>query len=642
MILFTLLIIITIVLLTIPSLASIPMRGRGANYLIHTSASIASASALILSLLILTYGTSLSIYVKVPILNLRVLTFRITPLSAFFTLVISLVALASSIYGAGYVRRFYGREYLGHYALNYGLFILVMILTVSSWNLIAFLIFWELMTLTSQYLVSFEKGKASAVWAGFKYFCVTKLGADALIVSVVMLAIATKGFTATFTDLLKFMNALITTNPLVGNLVLAMFMIGLMIKAAIVPFHNWLPDAHPEAPSNVSALLSGCMIKVPIYFMILTLNPLPPTWRFVWGYVVATLGTVTLVVGTLYALEQTDSKRLLAYHSIGQVGYIVMALGASLVLPYLGIKYVALAIVAYVASLYHLLNHAVFKSLLFLTAGSVIYRTGSRDLNKLGGLGKFMPVTAATALIASLSIAGVPPFNGFVSKWLIYVSTMCVKTPLAIFGALALFISAVTTTSFIKYFTTLFGREGRVVKVVTEEVPLPMCFSQIWLATLCVALGVLPLLALYTILPTATYLGMNTYYLVISPFIVSIRGYGVNAIALIATYIAVTTLSATIALASRGGRLTAWLCGSKLATHLYSIPGKGYYRIFENVFKEVYVAGQALKSFGMRYSRYSLKVFKELSDSLETAELMTAIVVVLATLAILLKLLKWW
>ena len=199
-----------------------------------------------------------------------------------------------------------------------------------------------------------------------------------------------------------------------------MIFLGFLVKAGGFPFGMWwLPDAHPAAPSPVSALLSGAMIKLGLYGILrvfLSLMP-PGPWLLPWGFVIATFGTLSLFFGTMAALVQLDSKRLLAYHSIGQVGYMLLGFGLGLALLE---RDPALAAVAIVAGLFHLLNHACFKGLLFLNAGMFEVVTGERDLNRLGGLNKVVPLTAACTIVASLSIAGLPPFNGFSSKWLLY------------------------------------------------------------------------------------------------------------------------------------------------------------------------------------------------------------------------------
>ncbi len=190
----------------------------------------------------------------------------------------------------------------------------------------------------------------------------------------------------------------------------------------------WLPDAHSIAPSPISALLSGVMIKTGVYGIIRTFFWMVPAEGYngsLWGIVIASFGVVTLFIGTNQALKQHDAKRLHAYHSIGQMGYIILGIGSALVMLNSGSEFVKLlSVVAIVGALYHTLNHTVFKGLLFLSTGSVLYATGTKDLNKLGGLMKLMPVTAVVAGIASLSIAGMPAFSGFASKWTIISSNI--------------------------------------------------------------------------------------------------------------------------------------------------------------------------------------------------------------------------
>ena len=202
-----------------------------------------------------------------------------------------------------------------------------------------------------------------------------------------------------------------------------MVFVGFGTKAAIFPLGDWLPDAHPAAPSPISCLLSGVMIKLGVYGLLRIFFWMAPSSHTytVWGGVIALFGAVSLFVGTMEALAQHDSKRLLAFHSMGQMGYIFLGIG-------IGIAFLrispALSAAGFIGGLYHLVNHACFKGLLFLNAGSALIRGGTREIDRLGGLAKYMPLTAATAIIASFAIAGVPPLNGFGSKWLIYQASL--------------------------------------------------------------------------------------------------------------------------------------------------------------------------------------------------------------------------
>ena len=286
--------------------------------------------------------------------------------------------------------------------------------------------------------------------------------------------------------------------------------VGFGIKAGMWPFGlAWLPDAHPAAPSPVSALLSGVMIKTGIYGLIRTFFWLVPNASVrgfspgFWGGTLAVVGTVTLVVGTFQALKQEQTKRLLAFHSIGQVGYIILGLGASLMLLGHGPAAGALATIALVGALFHTVNHALFKSLLFFNAGSVLKATHTQDLNKLGGLMGLMPLTALTCLVASFSIAGVPLFNGFAGKWSIYTATILggkYAGVLALCGLFGILTSALTLASFMKFFgITFLSRRSTLVteKVkagVKLEAGLYMQAPQLLLAAACVALGVVPAL----------------------------------------------------------------------------------------------------------------------------------------------------
>jgi len=434
------------------------------------------------------------------------------------------------------------------------------------------------MTLFSQFLVAFERNE-KAVRAAFKYFCMTKAGADFMLLAIIVMIIKTAG-TADYSGISQVLPSYLLHHQVETYVIATGMLVGLGVKAAMVPFHSWLPDAYMEAPSNVSSLLSGVMEKMPIYMMFVVFLKFLPLDKYL-GLGIALMGTLTL----FFALKQTDSKRLLAYHSVGQIGYVILALGAGIYLLSTGDT--LLGAVALAASLYHAINHATFKGLLFLTAGSVVYRTGSRDLDYLGGLAKFMPITALTALIGALSIAGMPPLNGFVSKWMIYVSTLPTSTVLSLFGAFALFISSVTTASFVKYFTTIFTRpplEGIEVK----EVPPTMWIPQGILAFICFVFGIYPKLPLGLISKALTSLGVKAPALKTFPGVVVPNTGNIEPLAIFIVILALGT--AFWAVTYSKVVLPVWTTGTRKPLAM-RLPASSYYASFEEEFEEVYSLG---------------------------------------------------
>ena len=436
-------------------------------------------------------------------------------LSAVFIGLIAVISLLAALYSI---------PYLSHYpdygaARYYPAFLLFVggmygIVTVTDLMLF-FCLFWQIMTLASYALVRYEYRRPENVWAANKYLLMME-GACALIMLGAG-ALATGDVSGPHGLLLRYdFDAISHGLPLLlgqGGPILPsgflLLLLGFGIKAGMWPFGQlWLPDAHPAAPSPVSALLSGVMIKTGIYGLMrsfLWLVPAEGLEQFpsqTWGLLLALLGTITLFVGTMQALRQEQTKRVLAYSSIGQVGYILLGIGACLTL--LGSSSaggLALATIAFYAALFHTLNHGTFKSLLFLDAGSVLYATHTQDLNRLGGLMRRMPVTALTTLIGSLAIAGVPLCNGFASKWSLYVATILGSAEfrvLAVCAVVAILTSAITLALFMKFFGVIFlSRTSALVAAEPDslEVGWLMRLPQMVLAALCLLVGLAPALA---------------------------------------------------------------------------------------------------------------------------------------------------
>ncbi len=435
-------------------------------------------------------------------------------LTAVFLLLATLIAVPASFYSILYMRHY--RDYsVGRYYPYFLLFLAAMYGLLSTTDMMwFFFIFWQLITLPGYALIRFENRKPQNVWAANKFLIMMQIACAATMVGAELLAIGGKAVSGSaslkydFDTVSANLPLLLATRPNLTALAFGLFLAGFGIKMGMWPFGQfWLPDAHPAAPSPVSAMLSGVMIKTGVYGVMRYFLWLVPAGAQAdyplarWGMLVAVLGTITLFTGTMQALKQEQSKRLLAFHSIGQVGYILLGTGTCMaLLPANTPATAALATIAFVGALFHVLNHGLFKGLLFLNAGSMLHATGTQDLNRMGGMMKFMPLTAITALIASFSISGVPLFNGFVSKWSIYVAAIQGSSSahyLVVCAVIAILTSALTLASFIKFFGVSFlSRTSELVRERAArgrlEVPWMMQGPQLALAFCCVLLGVVP------------------------------------------------------------------------------------------------------------------------------------------------------
>ncbi len=345
------------------------------------------------------------------------LAFRLDALGAFFLALVGLVAVPCGIYGAGYSGAYQGRYSLRLLGAMLNLFLLTMSLVPCAGNVLTFLLVWEGMSLTSYFLVMTETKEPDTVLAGSWYLAMTHGGLALVLAAFLLLAAGAR--TTAFGDLRTAAAAL---SPAMRNAVFLLTLFGFGSKAGIIPLHVWLPRAHPAAPSHVSALMSGVMIKLGVYGLLrvgLDLLGGGPAW---WGALLIGLGALSAVLGVLYALMENDLKRLLAYSSVENIGLVFIGIGAGFLFLSLGIT--SAAVLALAAALYHALNHAAFKGLLFLGAGSVLHATHTRDMNRLGGLIRGLPWTALCFLTGSLAIAGLPPLNGFVSEWLLFQSLL--------------------------------------------------------------------------------------------------------------------------------------------------------------------------------------------------------------------------
>jgi multicomponent Na+:H+ antiporter subunit D len=373
-------------------------------------------------------------------------------------------------------------------------------------------VFMEIAAISSYALVAFGVEKEE-LEASYKYMVLGGMASLFILFTITLLYWYTKSLN--IADISRILEA--GTNKELVIFIQILFIAGFGLKAAMIPFHAWLPDAHSSAPSPVSAMLSGVLIKaIGIYVLIrLFFNMFTISYEI--ALVITVIGTLSMVIGVFLAIGQWDMKRLLAYHSISQMGYVMIGIGIGmLILAKNGNRSWAALSVA--GGLFHLANHAVFKGLLFLNAGAVEYTTGTRNLKKLGGLSGNMPVTSSTSLGASMAISGIPPFNGFFSKLIIIIAAAKAQYYLLTF--LAIIVSIITLASFLKVQKkTFYGKPVNRKLKNLKEVPFTMCFSMIVLAILCIALSLLILPGLReTVMEHVVYTLINksNYLLILS------------------------------------------------------------------------------------------------------------------------------
>ena len=422
--------------------------------------------------------------------NFANFTLLINPLSGLLLVAINILALVAWIYGLAYFDEYKGMS-LGAIGFFMNLFVASMNMVLTVDNAFWFLVFFELMSLTSYFLVIVEQ-KPQSIKGGFLYFIMAHVGFFMIMLSYLIMAANTGSFEFATFRATQF-------SPAIASLCFILAFCGFGCKAGMFPFHSWLPQAHPAAPSNVSALMSGGMIKIGIFGIVKVGLDLLGSCevQLWWGLVILVIGALSSVLGVAYALGEHDIKKLLAYHSVENIGIILLGIA----IGYMGmaLNQPVIAVLGIMAGLYHVLNHAMFKGLLFLGAGSVLYTTGSRNMEIMGGLARVMPATAMCFLIGSLAISAIPPLNGFVSEWFIYQSMFSVAITgdiivrfFAAFAAVSLAITgALAVTCFVKaYGVTFLGAPRSEAAANAKEVPASMRIGMIILAVMCVCLGI--------------------------------------------------------------------------------------------------------------------------------------------------------
>jgi hydrogenase-4 component B len=551
-------------LLALAVLAVLLARAPYAGRLIYAASMLVTAvslAAALTHLLAARVPEVLTLPVGLPWLGAHL---RLDALSAFFLAVVNLGAMTASLFALGYGEHESARERVVPF---YPAFLAGMTLVVLADDAFTFLLSWEFMSLTSWALVISHHRVPENVRAGYIYLLMASFGTLALLLGFGLLA-GSEGL-YTFAQMRA-------AHPATSALVLVLVLIGAGSKAGLVPLHAWLPLAHPAAPSHVSALMSGVMTKVAVYGFVRIVFDLAgaPSWW--WSIVILTVAGITTVMGVLYALMQHDLKRLLAYHTVENIGIIFIGLGLALAFKSQGMLFAAA--LALTAALLHVFNHSLFKSLLFFGAGAVLTATGERDMEHLGGLIHRMPQTAFVFLIGCAAISALPPLNGFVSEWLTFQAILLspqlpswgLKLLVPAIGALLALSAALAAACFVKaYGITFLGRPRTRAAETASETDWFSRVAMMVLASLCLLAGILPGLFIDALAPISSFLigksmptQVGVQWLSIVPIAESRSSYDGLLVFLFMTVSGTLAAFAIHRLASdRLRRAPAWDCG---------------------------------------------------------------------------------
>lgn len=419
---------------------------------------------------------------------------RFDGLSGFFFLIIGIGVCAVSLYGPAYVGTYQEERHpFALLGLFTGLFVAGMLLVLLADDAFMFMIAWELMSVASYFLVAFQHENPANRRAAFLYLLMAEVGALAIILGFGVLAGFADGFT--FDELRGA-----SLSPTWASIAFGLALLGFGMKAGVFPVHVWLPEAHPVAPSHISALMSGVMLKVAVYGLIRFCFDLLADVQWQWGVVLLMLGTFSALGGILYAMMQPNLKRLLAYSSVENIGIIMMALGLSMI--FLDNGHTQLAALGFIAALFHAFNHALFKNLLFLGAGILHHQTHELNINLMGGLIKKMPHTSSLFLIGCMSISSLPLFNGFVSEWLTFQTALqadvldngVLRSLIPVAAAALALTAALAAACFVQVFGLIFLGQPRSPhsENAHEVADNAMLAGPVMLAALCFVVGIFP------------------------------------------------------------------------------------------------------------------------------------------------------
>ncbi len=582
-------------LLGLAVLAIVLSRSKLSTDFIYSATLIASAVALIGSLRCLLGDApafNLTLPIGLPWLGAH---FRLDALASFFLVIVNLGGAAASLYGLGYGQH----EPTPHRVLPFfAAFLGGMNLVVLADDTFSYLLCWEFMSLASWALVMAHHREAANAKAGYIYLVMASFGTLALLLAFGLLAGPSGDYA--FSAIRAAQHT-----PYAAALVLVLILLGAGSKAGLVPLHVWLPLAHPAAPSHVSALMSGVMTKVAIYGFVRVVFDLlgPPTWQ--GSAVILLLGSITAVMGILYAMMENDLKRLLAYSTIENVGVIFASLGLALAFQANGLKLAAA--LAFTAALFHVFNHSLFKSLLFFGAGAVLSATGERDMDRLGGLIHSMPYTSFAVLVGCVAISALPPFNGFVSEWLMFQAVLlspdlpqwALKVVVPAAGAMLALAAALAATCFVKAFgVTFLGRPRGVVAKIADEVDRFSLGAMLIMAAFCLLAGVLPGFVIDALSPVAIQMiggrmpiQANEAWLSIVPIEESRSSYDGFLVFIFITISTLTAIEIIHRFASRAVRRgPAWDCGFPDQSPATQYSAGGFVQPIRRVFSALFDA----------------------------------------------------
>jgi len=537
----------------------------------------------------------------IPLISMNI---KIDNLSAFFVLCLSVLVICVSLYSIGYNSHYYGKRNVGFFNFLYSTFILSMLFVMISGNAIFFYIAWEAMSLISYFLVIFESEHEENQRAGKLYIIMTHLGTAFLLIGFMIMFSYTKSF-----DIFGSSAAI---PEFAKNLMFVFFLIGFGTKAGVVPLHIWLPYAHPAAPSNVSALMSGIMIKTAIYGIIRFIFFYLQIQHIWWGVVILCIGIISAVLGVAYALMEHNIKKLLAFSSVENIGIILIGLGVSFIAFAQNNEF--LGGLALVAALLHTFNHTLFKGGLFLGAGSIQYATHTKDIDKLGGLIKKIPITALMVLCFSLAISAIVPFNGFVSEWLTYQSLFLnigsVSGGLNILSILSIAALGLSGALAVACFVKLFGisflglpRSDHALNA--KEVPVTMNIGMGILAGFCLAIGLFPAVfinivdkVVFSLIGSSIMGNLQVGFLnAYSPLVVS--GNSISPIEILIALV-VVILAALLITRLIGGkyverRVGTWDCGFEALNSRMQYTATGFSKPLRIVFSILYRPGRKVE-----------------------------------------------